>query len=77
MLSHDNATTASRLDAFLAAKTPSQRRAYRALTYRDPRTLDEWRLWGEAQAEFARWRRLGPAAPDEGLSDASCPTDDA
>lgn len=59
MLSQDMlAARASRLEAFLAERAPAQRAAFLALKFREPRTIDEWRLWFELQAEFARWRQL-------------------
>lgn len=56
MLMQDTGTAhASRLDAFLEGKAPAQRAAILGLRFREPRTMDEWRLWVELQIEFARW----------------------
>lgn len=54
---------ASKFDAFLARKAPAERANFLALSFREPRTIDEWRLWSELQAEFTRWRRADWAVP--------------
>lgn len=59
----------SPLDVFLENKAPAQRAAVLALRFREPRTIEEWRLWFELHVELELWRQrqttIPPAAPAE------------
>jgi hypothetical protein len=55
---------AAKFDAFLSTKTPAEAAAIHALKFRAPATVYEWQLWGELQAEFARWSRKSASASE-------------